>query len=225
MNSTSQALHRRPRPAAMDVEDSLPPKLSFYPLPLRSPEPSGSTTPPVHTACSVPFLWEESPGKPRTCTTSPPPSSMALQLHLPPRLQLHARTDMPTTVLEDRFMQASSVHGSFSFSGESSPEKDRVLAGLKMHESGRFLGSGWGRRPSGGKGRIVDVGGRGEYGCAMLSPFSPALRGDGKVRSARSTSSLSRATNQFWVRKVSICGFKIRKTRRLSLCCFVVLIY
>lgn len=83
-----------------------------------------------------------------------------------------------------------------------------MLAGLKMHESGRFLERGWGRRPArGGKGRIVDIGGRGDYGCAMLSPFSPALRGDGKVRSARSTSSLSHATNQFLVRNVSTFGF------------------
>lgn len=114
---------------------------------------------------------------------------------------------MSTTVLEDRFMQASSVHGSFSFSGESSPEKERVLSGLKMHESGRFLERGWGRRPARGKGRIMDVGGRGEYGCVMLSPFSPALRGDGKVRSARSTSSLSHATNKFLVRNVQLVVF------------------
>ncbi|KAL6560299.1 hypothetical protein OROGR_003858 [Orobanche gracilis] len=44
----------------------------FLPLPVAavlSPDhPSGISTPPLQTSASVPFKWEEQPGKPRPCT-------------------------------------------------------------------------------------------------------------------------------------------------------------
>ncbi|MED6194454.1 hypothetical protein PIB30_028752 [Stylosanthes scabra] len=80
-----------------------------------SPERSGTVTPPLCTLASVPFHWEEEPGKPRatsnaivTLTNSKSKSNSSLQL--PPRLQqlLHDEGDdddatkvhSPSSVLE-----------------------------------------------------------------------------------------------------------------------------
>ncbi|KAJ1429473.1 hypothetical protein SESBI_08241 [Sesbania bispinosa] len=55
--------------AEVDAEHSKTPKLPlFNHPPMHSPERSGMVTPPLHTSASVPFGWEEEPGKPRPCT-------------------------------------------------------------------------------------------------------------------------------------------------------------
>ncbi|KAH7863807.1 hypothetical protein Vadar_022227 [Vaccinium darrowii] len=79
---------------------------------------SGMLTPPLHTSASVPFRWEEEPGKPRPCTaltttTSNNNSSISEGgLELPPRLKLlvtaapssndqkMTKMSSPTTVLD-----------------------------------------------------------------------------------------------------------------------------
>ncbi|RDX94284.1 hypothetical protein CR513_23350, partial [Mucuna pruriens] len=73
---------------------------------MHSPERSGMQTPPLFTSASVPFGWEEEPGKPRPCTalvtfSNPTPKC----LELPPRLLLDSQLNnnklsSPTTVLE-----------------------------------------------------------------------------------------------------------------------------
>ncbi|KAL2336219.1 hypothetical protein Fmac_010665 [Flemingia macrophylla] len=73
---------------------------------MHSPDRSGMQTPPLFTSASVPFGWEEEPGKPRPCTalitfSNPTPKC----LELPPRLQLDShlsnnKLSSPTTVLE-----------------------------------------------------------------------------------------------------------------------------
>ncbi|XP_020106642.1 uncharacterized protein At4g00950-like isoform X1 [Ananas comosus] len=52
---------------------STPPKLCFYSLPSLRPEPPGLATPPLHLPASVPFLWEEAPGRPKRDRDDPPP--------------------------------------------------------------------------------------------------------------------------------------------------------
>ncbi|KAG0455324.1 hypothetical protein HPP92_024616 [Vanilla planifolia] len=71
--------------------DSSPPRLHFYPLLGERPEPKGMRTPPLRLPGSIPFLWEEAPGKPRRDLSPDPlifdPSSAAWSgVELPPRL-------------------------------------------------------------------------------------------------------------------------------------------
>jgi hypothetical protein len=74
-------------------------------LPLLNPSPlmyspersSGTKTPPLYISASVPFGWEEEPGKPKPCTdivTFSNPTLIKKCLELPPKLQ------SPTTVLD-----------------------------------------------------------------------------------------------------------------------------
>ncbi|KAM7463671.1 hypothetical protein LguiA_031792 [Lonicera macranthoides] len=65
------------------------PTLCLYSLPTKPPDPPGLLTPPLHTLVSIPFQWEEAPGKPRTTAEAGPPASKlkaARSLDLPPRL-------------------------------------------------------------------------------------------------------------------------------------------
>lgn len=112
-------------------EPSSTPKLSLFSLPSKPHESPGIlllTPPPCGTTASVPFQWEEAPGKPRPCTTttgSKPRSARPLEL--PPRLLCDQTkiTDMPspTTVLDGPYVGRSVSHR-FSFtSAEGGPGK------------------------------------------------------------------------------------------------------
>ncbi|KAK6262501.1 hypothetical protein QUC31_008317 [Theobroma cacao] len=91
-----------------ECETTSTPKLSLYSFPSKAKEPSGMKTPPIHTSVSIPFQWEEAPGKPRPCprtdttsTQSKPKSARCLEL--PPRLLAEAKVanmPSPTTVLD-----------------------------------------------------------------------------------------------------------------------------
>ncbi|KAE8077702.1 hypothetical protein FH972_016239 [Carpinus fangiana] len=103
-----------------ETEQSSTPKLSLFSLPSKPHEASPGIlrTPPCRTTASVPFQWEEAPGKPRPCTTtteSKPRSARPLEL--PPRLLCETKnTDMPspTTVLDGPYLGRSLSHR-FSF--------------------------------------------------------------------------------------------------------------
>ncbi|KAK9914441.1 hypothetical protein M0R45_038221 [Rubus argutus] len=70
----------------MSSEASPEPKLSLFSLPSQPPEPPGTLTPPLLTSVSVPFQWEEAPGKPRHCGGgTEPKAKCARSLELPPR--------------------------------------------------------------------------------------------------------------------------------------------
>ncbi|GAV68227.1 DUF688 domain-containing protein [Cephalotus follicularis] len=94
----------------------------------QSPERSGMITPPLHTSVSVPFRWEQEPGKPKPCTalttfTKPNNDGFAQKLlELPPRLLLDTKPTKlpsPTTVLEGPYITKSVFQSSsFRISGE-----------------------------------------------------------------------------------------------------------
>ncbi|XP_076898598.1 uncharacterized protein LOC143552207 [Bidens hawaiensis] len=98
-----------------EFQQSTPPKLSLFSLPSKPP-PDG-VTPLPNTVATIPFLWEEAPGKPKCTTTStnnPPKSKIVRSLDLPPRLTTLSPNNniivpSPTTVLGGPY---EGVHGS-----------------------------------------------------------------------------------------------------------------
>ncbi|KAL5062435.1 hypothetical protein RYX36_024172 [Vicia faba] len=78
------------------------PLLKTLPI-MHSPERSGTKTPPFHITVSVPFGWEEEPGKPKPCTdlvTFSNPTTFKC-LELPPRLLLvDTKVPSPTIVFD-----------------------------------------------------------------------------------------------------------------------------
>ncbi|KAF5732432.1 hypothetical protein HS088_TW18G01127 [Tripterygium wilfordii] len=108
-----------------------PPKLSLFSLPNKPnhEEPPGFLTPPLRTSASVPFQWEEAPGRPRPSTIAhtKPKLKNARSLDLPPRLLIN-EDNSPTTVLDGPYMGK----GGWSFRRSPSeiwgPKKDRPAA-------------------------------------------------------------------------------------------------
>ncbi|KAH6821192.1 hypothetical protein C2S53_020298 [Perilla frutescens var. hirtella] len=138
-------------------EDHSTPKLTLSKLPCCKPReapppPLHMQTPPLRPSVSIPFHWEEAPGKPRAAaaTLRTPPScksKAARCLELPPRL-LHedAKITMmpsPTTVLDGPYVGRSlSLACTFSFRKGLAPGREKSGgAGAKI----KNLGSGrWG---------------------------------------------------------------------------------
>ncbi|KAK1364222.1 DUF688 domain-containing protein [Heracleum sosnowskyi] len=137
---------------------STPKLLMLSPSPKLSPKPLALSSPPHQTSVSVPFLWEEEPGKPRPCTAliTLPPHQKCLEL--PPRLQpmeysrLITKTPSPTTVLDGPYMgkhvtysssfrifSRSKRHDSFDyrFSGRLSPERVHIGALFLNEKKGK----------------------------------------------------------------------------------------
>ncbi|OMO93617.1 hypothetical protein COLO4_16773 [Corchorus olitorius] len=96
------------------------PKLSLYSFPSKakeSPVP-GVTTSPIHSSVSIPFQWEEAPGKPRLPCPAGSDISTPRCLELPPRLLAEAKVanmPSPTTVLDGPDHASRSVSYTFSF--------------------------------------------------------------------------------------------------------------
>ncbi|GAB2227603.1 hypothetical protein Droror1_Dr00009428 [Drosera rotundifolia] len=67
---------------AMPATPKLNLSFSYKPPPL--PEPPGMVTPPLQPVVSVPFLWEEAPGRPKPTGQSPCKPRSARCLELPP---------------------------------------------------------------------------------------------------------------------------------------------
>ncbi|XP_006852593.2 uncharacterized protein LOC18442308 [Amborella trichopoda] len=144
--------------AEPDPEPSSTPTLSFLPLPNQSPEPAGMATPPLRPPASIPFLWEEAPGKPRTSLPNLTP--LVRRLDLPPNRFLCINSVMdqndpsPTSVLQGPYMGNSST-------------KSKGTGPSNSGRHGDFFGF-WGRRVWPNKG-----------GSLRLSE-SFRLSGDGK---------------------------------------------
>ncbi|CAJ1972262.1 unnamed protein product [Sphenostylis stenocarpa] len=128
-----------------------PPKLSLLTISRASMLPE-LPTPPPRTAVSVPFEWEEAPGKPRPCHSRSKPKAsgdVARTLELPPRLvSLEAKASSPTTVLDGPY-----VGRAMSFTSSYRPPKDtwnanfasKRWSALKKNDpgEGRFDFSSW----------------------------------------------------------------------------------
>ncbi|CAH1416459.1 unnamed protein product [Lactuca virosa] len=104
------------------------PKLQLFSMALpRLPEPSGMLTPPLQTSASVPFRWEEQPGKPRPCTDlilHTTTTAVNRCLELPPRLtmvesNIITKTPSPTTVLDGPGDTGGAGNGKSIFSSSS----------------------------------------------------------------------------------------------------------
>ncbi|XP_021612112.1 uncharacterized protein At4g00950 isoform X2 [Manihot esculenta] len=157
-----------------DSELSSTPRLPLFLNPhahasAQSPQRSGTLTPPLYTSASVPFRWEEEPGKPRGCTALSNTSDCSPKcLELPPRLLLDAsvsKLPSPTTVLEGPYMSKQKFQSfSFrmirrerygSFRRSCSPERGELSSMVLRKrgvQDGGVLGSWrWGRRAFTGK--------------------------------------------------------------------------
>ncbi|CAK7348699.1 unnamed protein product [Dovyalis caffra] len=209
-----------------------PPRLLLIPKPhayahTKSPERSGTLTPPLQTSASVPFRWEEEPGKPRECTSLiPRPIDLPQKcLELPPRLLIDTLPS-PTTVLEgpytgksSRFQSSSfrvirsrECYGSFrrSCSPETGQLGPIVLSKRRGKEKGGFLGSwSWGRRALKGN---REAGG-GSYVFPSLGDREPLDQSSNeeeemisssdnvkmtRMKSSGSFSAVSNARSHFW---------------------------
>jgi hypothetical protein len=100
---------------------------------------SGMVTPPLHTSASVPFRWEEEPGKPRPCTALTTTTNNISEggLELPPRLKLvvtppttndqkMTKMSSPTTVLDGPYHNLPLFQSSsFRFTTRRKPREQR----------------------------------------------------------------------------------------------------
>ncbi|KAL2468840.1 putative protein-like [Forsythia ovata] len=165
----------------MGLECEVEPSFRSYKLPLpilslpvmQSPEHSETETPPLQTLASVPFKWEEEPGKPRPCSTLFSPSNTIDTkepkfLELPPRLYMEStpknnKTPSPTTVLDGPYVASKPKFSSFRFfmerqdsfnsTSSTSPEREELnttVLDKKEHKGRGFFGT-WGQKRGGKK--------------------------------------------------------------------------
>lgn len=140
---------------------------------MDSPDRSGMPTPPIHTSVSVPFRWEEEPGKPRFCFRTPNNSSdsknTATQrkcLELPPRLLLMdpkvPKLPPPTTAPKGMFQLHKQCCGSFRFD-------KRQLGAMVLRKRGVLIEKEWfcwlGKRSFGSKREVGSA-------CGSVFPSS-----------------------------------------------------
>ena len=219
---------------ASEAEDEpifTPPRLLLMPKPhahLQSPERSGTLTPPLQTSASVPFRWEEEPGKPWESTALVPRAINFPQksLELPPRLLIDTnmtKLPSPTRVLEGPYMGKSSRFQSSSFRiirsrecygsfRSCSPEKGQlgtvVPSKRRVKEKGRFLGSwSWvrrglkGKRESGGGSYVFPSSVDREPADHCVNEEEEMISSSDNVKMTRSgsLSAVSNARSQFWV--------------------------
>ncbi|KAK4411520.1 hypothetical protein Sango_0225000 [Sesamum angolense] len=131
--------------------------------------PSRISTPPLQTPASVPFKWEEEPGKPRLCpriTTAQP----SKRLDLPPacRMLLFMDNDAPpNSLLDGPYNVSRPKFSSFRLfrEGQDSLSLDSRAAASGSNKGGRQKARGrrfFGKLRSGGK-KVVDGGSISEF--------------------------------------------------------------
>ncbi|KAK4749731.1 hypothetical protein SAY87_027180 [Trapa incisa] len=133
-----------------EVVEAATPKLrlSLHSLPKKPPELPGMLTPPIQTPASVPFRWEEAPGRPRPFCTGDSKPPIARCLELPPRLLKEAKVTSipsPTTVLDGPYVGRSAsntwshgIGGSFR-----SPDDGIKISEVKMDKVLFFGSNRW----------------------------------------------------------------------------------
>ncbi|KAI4328928.1 hypothetical protein L6164_021242 [Bauhinia variegata] len=136
--------------AEAEAEQNGIPRLPLFSIPpMQSPEHSGMLTPPLHTSVSVPFRWEEEPGKPRPCTAlvpfTDPNDFLPKCLELPPRLLIE-KLSSPITVLDgpyggSRRFKSPSFRVSKDCYGSFSAERGQL--GAMVLTKGGIKEKGW----------------------------------------------------------------------------------
>ncbi|KAI3449283.1 hypothetical protein Pfo_005948 [Paulownia fortunei] len=201
-------------------------KFPLLPIPapsLNSPEhPSGMATPPLRTLASVPFKWEEEPGKPRPCTDIIALPEPAKCLELPPCRMLFmepankiAKMPSPSTVLDGPYHVGRPKFSSFRFFREAQGSFDSSSSGDSPHSSvdillGKKIGGQKTRRFFGRTLRFRSGKKEADGGIFGFSPSSTTgcdsderctrVKMEGKMRRNGSFSSLSQATStHLWV--------------------------
>ncbi|KAK4431319.1 hypothetical protein Salat_0894000 [Sesamum alatum] len=138
-------------------EPNSTPKLSLSKLPCKPREPIQMLTPPLHPSVSIPFHWEEVPGKPRATTeeAEAPPSAAAATsknkavcrcLDLPPRL-LHddAKITITPSPLDGPYVGRSlSLACTFSFRKGPVTGREEGLRPMKRSGGGILGSRQWG---------------------------------------------------------------------------------
>nr|XP_016448238.1 PREDICTED: uncharacterized protein At4g00950-like [Nicotiana tabacum] len=109
------------------------PKLSLSKLP-NKPRNNNIplSTPPIHPSVSIPFQWEEAPGKPIRSTLDQ--SKVARCLDLPPRLLNEGKitnTASPTTVLDGPYIGRSFSSFRSAYVGEMEVQKKLDMSNNK----------------------------------------------------------------------------------------------
>uniref|UniRef100_A0A7N0UHL4 Uncharacterized protein n=1 Tax=Kalanchoe fedtschenkoi TaxID=63787 RepID=A0A7N0UHL4_KALFE len=132
------------------------PLLSLFPFPPghEDASSSGSSTPPFHSSASVPFKWEEEPGKPiNHCTALIP---FAQPLIPPPPSRRTTKTPSPTTVLDGPPSPETGLLGPMVMMMSHSEQNKSITKKKK-----RLFGSWpWGSRRTAGNCNKMEVVGR-----------------------------------------------------------------
>ncbi|KAM7472317.1 hypothetical protein LguiA_010500 [Lonicera macranthoides] len=226
----------------MKSEPSSTPKLPLFSIP---PEPPGMVVPsPLHTSASVPFRWEEEPGKPRPCTTTTTNGSQSKSLDLPPRLMM-IKMPSPANVLDGPYITTAKLSSSnrffsssfrfsrdkWSFDGVSNKSPDHGgqfgpmgVVDKKLDHKGIGLGllGSWGQRSLKVKGeKEENVGGSFAFSSSSVEVVGCGEVESGKVKRITRNGSLSRLSkprSHFWATIYEgikqVIPWKSRKSKR-----------
>ncbi|KAL1553121.1 hypothetical protein AAHA92_13835 [Salvia divinorum] len=97
------------------------PKLSLSRLPCKPKHPIQMLTPPLHPSLSIPFQWEEAPGRPRfpipaRADVEAAARTSCFDLDLPPRLLLHDDPELTMTPSPPALSGGASLFACWTFS-------------------------------------------------------------------------------------------------------------
>ncbi|GKE35737.1 hypothetical protein Tco_1455059 [Tanacetum coccineum] len=174
---------------------------------------SGMLTPPLQTTtATVPFRWEEQPGKPRPCTDMIIVPQQQKCLELPPRLtKIESKTLSPTTVLDGPSDLKGSSKNLLSSSFRVSKERRRLEGRHKSFDSC----DGWSTPVEDNNGQHVMLLGGGGSAKGIFGSFRFKGNSDTKhkVKGSSVISPLSTMDNIFFEEKK---GKRFRRNSSLS---------
>ncbi|GER36621.1 hypothetical protein STAS_12961 [Striga asiatica] len=174
---------------------------------IYSPEhPSGISTPPLQMSASVPFKWEQEPGKPLpgAGTVAGPKSARFLDpppCRIQPTMDGAAKTPSPSSILDGPYNVGRPKFSSSRFSRDG-PEPSDLVAGRKS-TGRRILG-----KVRGGQREVLDGGSLG-FSSSSNSSFESGEEGnvskrmERKLRRHNSFSSASHGKSSSHVWKIS----------------------
>ncbi|XP_027351033.1 uncharacterized protein At4g00950-like [Abrus precatorius] len=182
-----------------EAEQSNIPMLPLFSIQaMQSPQRSGTLTPPLHTSASVPFRWEQEPGKPRPCSALVTFSNTKC-LELPPRLLIPS----PTTVLQGPYVTSNRFRSpSFRTTGNCYGSSDGGVLGAmvltkRIKHNGWWFGS-WRKKAFKLKREVT--GGSHVFPSSTDKDTTTADTHMPKMKRSGSFSNLSRSRFRVWVR-------------------------